>query len=170
MLAVIVLAGGLYLFPQSINNGSDTNTEPVVVEPITVERLTEGTITRDANGWSEYSSSEWGLTFAYPTSWSLTEQAANTAVTGESGLATVGVAGDMYSVDFSTLGKEFPRGPDDIAIEYTISGKKVQGYETKIGAGFLQTLHVCGVGMTVSGSESSKITTDKIIESVKCAE
>ncbi len=163
VVVAVVLAGGAYLYSQK-------STDLPAAGPRTVEeRETKGQITPVAGDLSQYTSSEWGLTFQYPSNWKVVELNYNKETTGEEGLAAVRVTGDGYSLDFSTIGKDYPGGVDTITREYTIAGQKVQALEDVLGSGFTQGMPTCnGIGLTVVSPVSSKQITDKVIASVKC--
>jgi hypothetical protein len=121
---------------------------------------TIGSVTILGNGLSQYQRDDWGLSFRYPSSWTLTEE--------KSG-ARAAVQGEGYSVRFIANDYEYPGGVHTITRNYTVAGQQVKALEDKYQSGFMQGLPACnGVSIDVTSPVASKAITDKIIASVDC--
>ena len=137
-------------------------------------RKSEGQISSTGDGWSQYTSNEWGLSFAYPSNWKLTEVDGDIFTKDGSfffggELESIKAVGDGYIVHFNNIGRDYPTGDTTIIKEYTVAGKKVQAFEDKFGDSFWQAMGACGVALEISRPTESKESTDKIIASVKCS-
>lgn len=145
------------------------------------ERKVEGQVIPSEDGWSLYTSNEWGLTFSYPSSWKLTEQngsifVKNDKVISGGRLETVRVAGDGYGLNFSKFGKGIPTGVDTTSSTYQLSGRTVWVFQDREDPGYTAFIKfpVCssgdGFGFVITSPTSSKEVTNKIIASIKCSD
>ena len=137
-------------------------------QKLTFERKTKGRIVSAEDGWSRYTSNEWGLTFQYPSNWKLTEMEYNKEYTGGDQLASVQIVGDGYSLDFNNIGRGYPTGDTTIVTKYVVDGKEKRAFEDKFGDEFWQAMGACDVALEISRPTESKEITDKVIASVKC--
>ena len=182
-VTVVVLGGGYYFYTssdqyaakygrvESIEKGPSGER---IVRRTAPEREPEGQITPMQEGWSQYTNVEWGLTFAYPSSWQLTEEDSDIVTKdgaffygGE--LESIKITGEGYDVHFNNIGRGYPTGLSTTVTERVVGGKKERVFEDKFGETFWQAMGACNVALEISRPTESKQITDKIITSVKCS-
>lgn len=170
VLAAVAALGFGYL---SFNKGETTEVIrngklEQVPGPVQSQREIEGTITTEGS-WSRYTANDWkGFTFAYPSTWKLTERAYNPNVSSE-GLSEVSVEGDGYDIRFSSVGKGLDTGVDTVSKTEVVSNHEVIFYSEKGYSAFRAVVSCSGrVGGVLYSPSGSREITDKIIASLKC--
>lgn len=180
---IVVVGGAYYFYTQSdqytakygrIVSIAEGPSGEKIIRKTAPERKPEGQTIPVGDGWSQYTSGEWGLTFAYPSSWKLTEEDGHIFMKNGQfffggKLESIKAAGDGYVVHFNNIGRDYPLDDDTIVSEYIVGGKKERTFEAKFGNTFWQVMGACDVALEISRPAESKEIIDKIIASVKCS-
>jgi len=177
ILIILVLIGvSYYIFSQNIfTKNSSMNNEVASNSDELVPNNTP-------EGWKNYSNTEWGIAFAYPTNWSILEAGGNQSIRAnpEKGeklsqdqLVGIILEGENYTLSLSRKGRGI--GPEGVVYthpEYIVNGSTARTWENIDKGLFLVVSTDSGcnnISFFVENKNStSKEVINKILNSVKC--
>ncbi len=176
ILIVLILVGiSYYLFSQNIftannsiiNQVSDNSSDQLIPNNV-------------PDGWKTYSNTEWGMAFAYPKEWVLSEKRLTSEEKEETfnsnpvgTLMNIQVNGNGYSTNFNKSGRGF--GQEGVTYshpEYIVNGNITRTWENTDNGLFLVVSTDSGCNnisiFAENKNSTSKETINKILNSIIC--